>query len=61
MEEDKLICTCMEVYRETIVEAIKEKGLKTVDEVGEATEAGTVCGECQEDIEELLKEVNGNV
>lgn len=61
MEEDKLICTCMEVYRETIVEAIKEMGLKTVDEVGEATEAGTVCGECQEDIEELLKEVNGNL
>jgi len=54
-----LICTCMEVYRNTIVEAIKENGLKTVDEVGEATEAGTVCGECQDDIQELLDEVNG--
>ncbi len=59
MDEDKLICTCMEVYRNTIVEAIKENGLKTVDEVGEATEAGTVCGECQDDIQELLDEVNG--
>jgi NAD(P)H-nitrite reductase large subunit len=27
MEEDKLICTCMDVYKSTIVKAIKEKKL----------------------------------
>lgn len=59
MEEDKLICTCMEVYKSTIVNAIKEKGLKTVEEVGEETEAGTVCGECQDDIQEIIDEVGG--
>jgi len=58
MDEDKLICTCMEVYRNTIIEAIKSNGLKTVDEVGEATEAGTVCGECQDDIQTILDEIN---
>lgn len=59
MEEDRLICNCMEVYKSTIIKAIKEKGLKTVEEVGEATDAGTVCGQCQDDIQEILDEVMG--
>ncbi len=59
MEEDKLICTCMDVYKSTIVKAIKDKNLKTVEEVGEETEAGTVCGQCQDDIQEILVEING--
>ena len=59
MEEDKLICTCMDVYKSTIVKAIKDKNLKTVEEVGEETEAGTVCGQCQDDIKEILVEING--
>ncbi len=59
MEEDKLICTCMDVYKSTIVKAIKDKNLKTVEEVGVETEAGTVCGQCQDDIQEILVEING--
>ena len=58
-EENPLICSCMEIYKDTIVQAIKEKGLKTVDEVGAETDAGTVCGQCQDDIQEILDEVNG--
>lgn len=58
MKEDELICTCMEVYKSTIVDAIKEKGLKTVEEVGDETEAGTVCGQCEDDIQEILDEIN---
>jgi len=56
--EDEIICNCMEIYKSTIVEAIKEKGLKTVDEVGDETEAGTGCGQCQEEIQEILNELN---
>lgn len=41
-----------------IVQAIKEKGLKSVEEVGEATGAGTICGGCIPDIEDILKEIN---
>ncbi len=41
-----------------IVKAIKEKGLKTVEEVQDATEAGTVCGGCIPDIEDILSEIN---
>lgn len=56
--EDELICTCMDVYKSTIVAAIKEKGLTTVEEVGDETEAGTGCGGCQDAIQEILDEVN---
>ncbi|HBG71739.1 MAG: nitrite reductase [Bacteroidetes bacterium GWF2_43_63] len=58
MEEDIIICNCNEIYKSEIVKAIKEKGLKTVEEVGEATTAGTVCGSCQDDIQEILNEIN---
>ena len=59
MENDVLICTCNEIYKSAIVKAIKEKGLKTVEEVGEETTASTVCGQCQDDIQEILDEING--
>jgi len=58
MEEDYLICYCNEVHKSTIVNAIKEKGLKTVEEVGHETGAGQVCGQCQPDIQKLLDEIN---
>jgi bacterioferritin-associated ferredoxin len=59
MEQDRVICNCLDIYKSTIVKAIKEQGLKTVDEVGESTEAGTVCGTCQDEIQEILDEING--
>lgn len=59
MENDELVCTCNEIYKSQIVKAIKEHGLKTVDEVGDVTTAGTVCGQCQDTIQEILDEVNG--
>lgn len=58
MEKDVVICNCNEIYKSTIVKAIQEKGLKTVEEVGDETSAGTVCGQCQDDIQEILDEIN---
>ena len=55
----EVICHCLEVSREEIENAIREKGLKTVEEVGEVTNAGTGCGGCQEQIQEILDEING--
>ena len=55
----EIICHCFEVSSEEIENAIREKGLKTVEEVGEATNAGTGCGGCQEQIQEILDEING--
>jgi len=58
MTKDDLVCKCNEISRAEIIKAIKEKGLKTVEEVGEATTAGTVCGGCQEEIQEILDALN---
>ena len=59
MVTNEIVCTCSEVYKQDIVKAIKDNNLKTVDEVGDVTEAGTVCGGCRPVIEDILKEVNG--
>ena len=55
----EIICHCFEVSREEIENAIRENGLKTVEEVGEVTNAGTGCGGCQYQIQEILDEING--
>lgn len=56
-ENDYEVCHCNEVMKSTIVKAIKEKNLTTVEEVQEATDAGIVCGGCIPDIEEILEAV----
>lgn len=56
---DEIICHCHQVSKEEIIKAIKENGLRTVEQVGEATGAGTGCGGCQDDIQEILDEING--
>ena len=55
----EIMCHCFEGSREEIENAIREKGLKTVEDVGEVTNAGTGCGGCQEQIQEILDEING--
>lgn len=59
MENDDIVCNCMQITKGEIIKAIKAGDLKSMEEVGEETEAGTVCGSCQDDIEEIIKEVNG--
>ncbi len=54
--EDIEICHCNGIMKSEIIKAIQEKNLKTVEEVQQATDAGTVCGGCIEDIEEILSE-----
>ncbi len=54
MSGDTIICNCNEVYKNEILKAIEEKGCKTVEDVGEETGAGTICGGCIDDIQEIL-------
>ncbi|MFO7873319.1 MAG: (2Fe-2S)-binding protein [Bacteroidales bacterium] len=61
MEENTLICTCNEVYKHEIEQAIREKGLKTIEAVGNETTAGTMCGGCVDEIYLLLEKINGTV
>ncbi len=54
-EPGEYICFCYYKTREQIINAIKEKHLKTVAEVGEVTRAGTNCGGCQGRIKKILE------
>ena len=54
--EDRIICECMNVSYEDIKNAVKE-GAKTLDDIKEATEAGNICGICEDDIQEVLDEL----
>ncbi len=57
MKEKDIVCVCNSITYGEIVEAIEKKGLKTVEEVGIATQAGTTCGACQDTIQEILDSV----
>lgn len=52
--EKALICTCFGVSEERIEMAIAEENLASVEEVGEACNAGTGCGSCQPLIQEII-------
>lgn len=58
-DHDEIICNCMQVTRGEIIEAIKNKGLTSIEGVGRETEAGEVCESCHDDIQEILDEVKG--
>lgn len=58
MSDDDIICTCYDVTVKDIKEAY-ENGAKTMDEIAEVTKAGTLCGACISDIEELLESLKG--
>jgi assimilatory nitrate reductase catalytic subunit len=51
------ICACFGVGKNTIVKAIKEKNINSVEEIGKALQAGTNCGSCIPELTALLKEV----
>ena len=55
---EKTICFFMSVTENQIRDAIKSKKLKTVEEVSNATKAGTGCGGCQVAIKQILDEMN---
>ena len=50
------VCACFGVGRNTIVKAIKENNLQSVDEIGKALQAGTNCGSCIPELTALLNE-----
>ena len=54
MDLNETICFCADVTAGDIKKAYDE-GHTTVDAIGEATEAGTHCGGCQDRIAELLR------
>jgi assimilatory nitrate reductase catalytic subunit len=54
-EDGPRICVCMKVPLEILLRAIRD-GARSVEDLGEATRAGTGCGTCRTDLEQLLRE-----
>lgn len=53
-EEGRLVCKCFGITDAQIIRAIRENGLKTVEEITNYTKAGGACGDCQDQIAEIL-------
>lgn len=60
MDDDETVCGCNGICKGTIVNAIQEQGLTSVDEVTKATKAGNSCGKCKPQIAELLEYTLGD-
>lgn len=59
MDRNDVVCDCFTVTMGEIEDAIKAKNLKTVEQVGEVTNAGTGCGGCVDKIQAILDRVIG--
>ncbi len=55
-EDRDFVCKHMLLRKQDLVKAIHEKGLKTVEDIQDETDAATICGSCYADIEEILEE-----
>ena len=58
--DTKMICKCFQVTENQIINAIKENGLKTLEEVTNYTKAGGACGHCKGAIQNILDTVLNN-
>ena len=54
VDRGPIVCACFGVGANEIIGAIKEKGCRSVEEVGTCTNAGTNCGSCRSEIGRLL-------
>lgn len=52
----KIICDCFGVDSDQIEAAVKA-GATSVDAVSEVTQAGSACGACRDQIEEIVTEL----
>src|SRR3546814_4131398 len=55
MPDSTEICGCNGVCKGTIVKAIREQGLFTVDEIKKHTKAASSCGSCTGLVEQILR------
>ena len=51
----RTVCACFSIGEKTILNAIREQGLKSVEAVGQCLKAGTNCGSCVPEIRCLLE------
>lgn len=54
--QEKTICSCIDVAEREIIDAIRTQDCDTLEKIGEKTGAGTSCGKCKINIENILKD-----
>lgn len=59
MSGDEIVCGCNGVTKDTIVEAIKEKGCVSLGEIKACTKASGSCGGCKPLVEQILASTLG--
>lgn len=52
----EVVCSCFNVGRNTILEAIREQGCVTPEAIGQLLKAGTNCGSCLPELKALIAE-----
>ncbi|MBL4720804.1 MAG: (2Fe-2S)-binding protein, partial [Alphaproteobacteria bacterium] len=55
-ETGRIVCSCFSVGLNRIKGAIESQNLTTVDEIGAALQAGTNCGSCKPELNNLLRD-----
>jgi len=50
----RIVCACFNVGEKTILKSIKDKNLKSAEQIGECTQAGTNCGSCLPELRGIL-------
>lgn len=55
MDMEKTVCYCLHITNGMIKEAV-DNGATTLEEVQQATGAGTVCGTCLDNVRHLVDE-----
>ena len=53
-EQDRVVCTCLQVTERQLREAVERSGVQTVRELIHATEAGSGCTACHRRLESCL-------
>jgi nitrogen fixation NifU-like protein len=53
-ESERIVCQCMSVSDYEIEQAVLE-GARTLYELQEMTKVSTVCGECEDEVTELIE------
>ena len=52
----RTVCACFSVGENTLLKAIRERGLVTPEAIGNALKAGTNCGSCLSEIKQMITE-----
>lgn len=60
MSDDEIVCGCNGVTKRSIIDAVTNQGLTTVDEIKACTGATRSCGGCKPVVEQILQYVLGD-